>query len=438
LEQRLAAYYDEAVRCIRCGLCQGVCPVFGVLRTEGAVARGKVQLAKGLAEGTLAPSATMRERLFRCLDCNACVQSCPSGVKVTDLLAAAKGELARANLLPDGLAQLEATIARTHNILGEANEGRLMWSEGLPEPLALAGSLSPAGQSATGDQPFAPQPPAEVALFVGCLASFYPLAYGIPQAFWQLLQVASVPTTVLGGDEALSRLTSRNGGRDSASEEWCCGFPLLGAGLVDRAQELAAHNIAQVRALGVRALVATCPSCYHTWRDVYPDLAGAPLGFEVLHSTQLLEQLLAAGRLRPRGLGPLVVTYHDPCDLGRKSGVYDAPRRLLASIPGVTLVEMARSRENAMCCGGGGNLETVDADLSITIARQRLAQADEALSRLTSRNGGRDSASEEVGAQVLASACQQCKRTLFGAAKRARSRIKVLDVTELLWQAMEG
>jgi Fe-S oxidoreductase len=402
LEQRLAAYYNEAVRCIRCGLCQGVCPVFGVLRTEGAVARGKVQLAKALAEGTLAPSPTMRERLFRCLDCNACVQSCPSGVKVTDLLAAAKGELARAHLLPEGLAQLEATIARTHNILGEANEGRLMWSDGLPEPLALAGSPSPVGQSATGNQPSAQQAPAEVALFVGCLASFYPLAYGIPQAFWQLLQLAGVRVSVLGG------------------EEWCCGFPLLGAGLVDQAQELAAHNIAQARALGVPALVATCPSCYHTWRDVYPELAGEPLGFAVLHSTQLLEQLLAAGRLQPRGLDSLVVTYHDPCDLGRKSAVYDAPRRLLASIPGVTLVEMARHRENAMCCGGGGNLETVDAGLSTTIARQRLAQA------------------EDVGAQVLVSACQQCKRTLFGAAKRARSRLKVLDVTELLWQAMEG
>jgi Fe-S oxidoreductase len=344
----------------------------------------------------------MRERLFRCLDCNACVQSCPSGVKVTDLLAAAKGELARAHLLPEGLAQLEATIARTHNILGEANEGRLMWSDGLPEPLALAGSPSPVGQSATGNQPSAQQAPAEVALFVGCLASFYPLAYGIPQAFWQLLQLAGVRVSVLGG------------------EEWCCGFPLLGAGLVDQAQELAAHNIAQARALGVPALVATCPSCYHTWRDVYPELAGEPLGFAVLHSTQLLEQLLAAGRLQPRGLDSLVVTYHDPCDLGRKSAVYDAPRRLLASIPGVTLVEMARHRENAMCCGGGGNLETVDAGLSTTIARQRLAQA------------------EDVGAQVLVSACQQCKRTLFGAAKRARSRLKVLDVTELLWQAMEG
>lgn len=402
MEQRLAAYYNEAVRCIRCGLCQGVCPVFAVLRTEGAVARGKVQLAKGLAEGTLAPSPTMRERLFRCLDCDACVQSCPSGVQVTDLLAAAKGELARAHLLPEGLAQLAATIARTHNILGEANEGRLMWSEDLPEPLALAGRPSPAGQSLTGEQPSAPQTPAEVAFFVGCLASFYPLAYGIPQAFWQLLQVAGMQTTMLGG------------------EEWCCGFPLLGAGLVERAQELAAHNIAQVRALGVPALVTTCPSCYHTWRDVYPELAGEPLGFALLHSTQLLEQLLATGRLRPRGLEPLVVTYHDPCDLGRKSAVYDAPRRLLASIPGVTLVEMARNRENAMCCGGGGNLETVDADLSTTIARQRLAQA------------------EEVGAQVLVSACQQCKRTLFGAAKRARSRIKVLDVTELLWQAIGG
>ncbi len=130
-------------------------------------------------------------------------------------------------------------------------------------------------------------------------------------------------------------------------------------------------------------------------------------------------ELTAAQRLPMKDVNR-IVTYHDPCDLGRKSAVYDAPRRLLTSIPGVTLVEMARSRENAMCCGGGGNLETVDADLSITIARQRLAQAD------------------EVGAQVLASACQQCKRTLFGAAKRARSRLKVLDVTELLWQAVGG
>jgi heterodisulfide reductase subunit D len=112
------------------------------------------------------------------------------------------------------------------------------------------------------------------------------------------------------------------------------------------------------------------------------------------------------------------VTYHDPCDLGRKQGIFDAPRQVLAAIPGLELVEMADNRENSHCCGGGGNLETFDVDLAQSVSDLRLAQA------------------QEVEAQVIVSACQQCERTLTTAARRNRVRIRVMDVAEMALQAL--
>jgi len=121
-------------------------------------------------------------------------------------------------------------------------------------------------------------------------------------------------------------------------------------------------------------------------------------------------------------LGPFPhrVTYHDPCDLGRKSGVYDAPRRILERIPELVLVEMAENRENAHCCGGGGNLESHNAALAGQIAERRARQA------------------AETGADVIVSACQQCERTLSGAARAIRLRMRVMDVSEVVLQAMDA
>jgi len=113
------------------------------------------------------------------------------------------------------------------------------------------------------------------------------------------------------------------------------------------------------------------------------------------------------------------VTYHDPCDLGRKEGIFDAPRHVLEAIPGVELVEMRDNRQDSHCCGGGGNVETFDADVSQSVSDLRLAQA------------------REVDAQVIVSACQQCERTLSTAVRRNRVRIRVMDVAELVLQALD-
>jgi heterodisulfide reductase subunit D len=115
-----------------------------------------------------------------------------------------------------------------------------------------------------------------------------------------------------------------------------------------------------------------------------------------------------------------VVTYHDPCDLGRKSGIYDPPREVLAHIPGLELREMALARENAQCCGGGGDVEMTDSEVTHGVAVQRLAHV------------------QATGANIVVSACQQCKRTLQEGARQHRIRIRVIDVVELLWRSVQA
>jgi len=111
---------------------------------------------------------------------------------------------------------------------------------------------------------------------------------------------------------------------------------------------------------------------------------------------------------------------HDPCDLGRTSGIFDAPRAILASIEGLQLIEMARNREDAVCCGGGGNLEMVDSALVAQIGRRKMALV------------------ADTGAKTVVSACQQCKRTMTGAARAIRTRVRIKDITELVWDAIQA
>jgi heterodisulfide reductase subunit D len=182
--------------------------------------------------------------------------------------------------------------------------------------------------------------------------------------------------------------------------------------------ELARHNVEQVRAAGAKQVIFTCPSCYYAWSHLYPEMTDVS-GLELQHATEFMAELLTDNGLTP---GPVeaVVTYHDPCDLGRKSGVYDAPRQVLTSIPGLELREMAMNRQSALCCGGGGDVETADPDVTLEVAARRLAQV------------------QATGAEYVASACQQCKRTLQEGARKSRVRVRAIDVVELLWQSVQA
>jgi heterodisulfide reductase subunit D len=398
--------------CYHCRKCTAGCPAAFAMQYGPDRVLRLIQF--GQAERVLASRDP-----WLCFGCEMCGAHCPNEIDINEVMLALKELAGERGLRVDdcgklrellaeylvtrpetviddrlcaGLGRLNRlgdTILAAHNITGDDNANRLIWSQNLEH--------IPQGLER--------KPGAAIAYFVGCVASFFPRSYHVPQALASVLEASHANFTTLGG------------------QEWCCGYPLLSMGRLEEATDLIRHNVAQVKELGIARVVFACPSCYHMWKFIYPDVLGAEVGLEVLHATELLDDLIAGGALQLREL-PLRVTYHDPCDLGRKSNVFDAPRRVLQRIPGLTFVEMGTSGRISECCGGGGNLESFDPDVLFEVSARRIDRAC------------------EVEAQVIASACQQCERTLTAAVRRheaaRHARMQVLDVTELVWQATVG
>ncbi len=378
---------EEALHCIRCGECLSVCPVYRETRIETLSPRGRVALYRAAGEGDLTIGKIYADKFYTCLMCEACREVCPSGVELDVILNQSRSNLAHSGLMPASLRRLSETIVAAGNISDEDNEQRLGWTANLES--------RPAGLDHGGQ--------AEVAYFVGCVSSLFPASYRIPQSLVEIFEKAGVNYALMGGDER------------------CCGYPLLLNGEVERALEMARHNVEAVQATGATRVVMACPSCYHMWKHIYPELLddGELDGLEILHETEVLAEMAREGRLRFKPW-PVTMTYHDSCDLGRKSGIFEAPRDVLRAIPELELVEMADHRENSLCCGGGGNLETYDRDLAQALPRRRLEQA------------------QDAGAKYIVVSCQQCKRTLSGAARRERIRLRVMDLAEVVLRQIGG
>lgn len=379
LVDRLSPTSHLIKRCIQCGTCSTSCPTAYAMDYTPRQVWRLIQL--GFVEEVLSS-----QTFWLCTVCSACQVRCRRGINIKDEMVALKEWAIREDILvPERMETLRDTVLEHHNISGDDNSNRLVWSQNLAErPL--------------GVEPL--RETAETVYFVGCVSSFYPRSYSIPQALVQVMDRAEVVFTTMGG------------------EEWCCGYPLYVAGMRDQMVDSAQHNVESVRSVGARRVVFTCPSCYYAWSHLYPEVTSTS-GLQFLHATEFLAELLDEDEL-VMGAVEEVVTYHDPCDLGRKSGVYDAPREVLAAIPGLELREMSMNRQDSLCCGGGGDVETVDPDVPAEVAAKRLAQV------------------EATGAKYVASACQQCARTLQEGARRNRIRIRAVDVVELVWRSVQA
>ena len=173
-------------------------------------------------------------------------------------------------------------------------------------------------------------------------------------------------------------------------DEWCCGFPLMASGSANDALQFMKHNVEVIKALGIHTILASCPSCHHVWKETASKFLD---GYElkVFHTTEYFAMLIREGRIR---LGEMQakITYHDPCDLGRNHGIFQEPREIIQAIPGVEFVELKRNRMQSLCCGGGGNLQSVDADLAAAITAMRVQDI------------------KESGAEIVVTACQQCEQ----------------------------
>jgi heterodisulfide reductase subunit D len=389
----------EMEACTRCGECIENCPTFSEARNEEIHPLQKINRTKtfwkadhlgflarlfGMKPPTEEELAAFSKGVYQCTLCGRCHVVCPVQIDTRPLWISMREMLVDLELNPALMNQLRETVTTHYNISGDPNESRLGWSANM--------AVVPEGMDRRQN--------AEVVYFIGCVASFYPMVYSVPQSFVSLMDKAGVDFTTMGGDE------------------YCCGFPLTIAGMGDSAQALMHHNVETVRAMGAKKLVAACPSCYHTWHHEYPKLMGEPLGFEVLHETEFLVDLIKSGAF---DLKPVekVVTYHDPCDLGRTSGIYDEPREIIGAIPGLTFVEMKDTRERSLCCGGGGDVEMADAEVAKAVGRSRILQA------------------QETGAGFVITSCQQCKRTLLGAARTNKVRVRTLDISELLLESVQ-
>lgn len=377
--------------CTNCQICADICPAVSasedgelsaVYRMKGLkqILRKRTGLFRKLfGQGILEPDHLKHysDTVFRCTLCGNCQEVCPVGIQLKDLWLSLRQDMVDSVAFPKKIEMIRENLEESHNVFAEDNEERADWVEDMRH---------------VPDHGYI-KDRAEVIYFTGCVASYFPLAQKIPMALAEILDVAEVDFTLLGEDE------------------WCCGFPLLGAGLKPLFKAFMEHNIEAIKERGAKKVIFACPSCYQMWREYYPR------EFEIAHASQFLMELVR-GKFIPMKNLDLKVTYHDPCDLGRGSRVYDEPRAVIRSIPGVRFVELPRNRENCLCCGGGGNLEMIDAKLSAKIAKQK---TEEALN---------------TGAQAIITSCQQCVRTMTTYAKRNKVPIEIMDLTQLIHRAL--
>jgi Fe-S oxidoreductase len=408
-------------RCVKCKGCTWVdhiympgmkystrCPSATRYLFDSYGAYGKMRIGLALVEGRLDYSDELLKILYACTLCGACDVGCKRNL---DLEIELTLEALRIKAVRDGKGPMPAhkkvarNIMEKHNSFGAAHKNRKGW---LPDGIK-------------------PSPKADVLYFVGCSASY--TRPEIAQATAKILDASGTPFMLL-------------------PDEWCCGNMLYSVGMVDEARELAQRNIDAVRQTGANTLLTSCAEGYRMWKVDYPkilNISTADLGFQVVHLTEYVDELIKKGALELANRVDLRLTYHDPCSLSRLSepwvpwagerglwgvvdpplkrrrgthGVYQPPRDVLNAIPGVELVEMPRMRENAFCCGAGRGTREAFPDFASWAAEQRLMEV------------------KEVGAEAIVSACPWCKDNFAQAVSNDGGNLKVLDFSELVLSAV--
>jgi len=308
-------------KCVQCGTCRSVCPVFSVVGWESANTRGRMLIIKSLLEGR-PPSEDVLPSLASCTTCGICAAKCPAGVSPSDVVESARAQLVKCGVTTKSQEELRAAIIVGGNSLGETKD-RLNW---LSEP----------------ERSKLPEK-SDYVYFVGCFDSYrYP---EFAKKTFQILQLFGV--TLL-------------------PDEQCCASPLLRTGFREDAEKVMKRNLEQIRKVGARTIITSCAGCYTTLKNSYP---------EELHVISLPEFLAEhLDELKLKRLN-LTVTYHDPCHLGRQNKIYGAPRKVIQAI--CTLKEMKNIKEDSRCCGGGGGVRIGYPDISLELARKRLEDVPE-------------------------------------------------------------
>jgi glycolate oxidase iron-sulfur subunit len=388
---------EHYLRCVRCGQCRSVCPVFAEIGNETASPRGKVFLAHLLASGELKADAEVAQKLSLCLLCQACTKECPSAVPVHKIIMAARSMLDRE--MPSPLQKLVFNDIWTRPSLLNFSAGLLRGCQGLGlTGLGRSLGLLPPALDLTGRLPRRPahsfireltkaegKPKMRVGYFLGCTTNII---------FPNIARSTVAVLSRLGCEVITPR------------DLKCCGLPQADNGLIDTADSLGLFNFAAFQHLGIDAVVTDCASCFSVLRE-----SSVFKGMEILDLSQLLNDLLIGHKLEKTDR---IITYHDPCHLAKAQGITVAPRELLdRTCAGFREMPGANN-----CCGGGGSFCFYNYDLSMGILDKKISSI------------------KETGATVVATCCPSCIMQIRHGLLKSKQNITVAHPVELLAQTL--
>lgn len=401
----------SSLACMRCGRCQDACPAFNSktslspmfliqnIRRIDKIAKGEAKILKpyevkveenggegagekeeAKTEVRLLDTLLDMHAVWACTTCRACMEMCPVYIEQMDIIIEMRRGIIESGEAPPDIRDLLTNIQKQKNPWGEAKFKRDQWIKKAETTVKLAKD---------GDFDWL--------WFVGCAHSFDNRNIPITAKIAKILSDIGINYAVLG------------------REEGCCGNDVRRVGEEGLFQVLKEENVALFEKYGVKKIIATSPHCYNTLKNEYD-------GYDVKFILEIIHDAIKSGKLKLKKEIKKKVTFHDPCYLGRYNGMYELPREILKSIPGIELVEMPRNRNRSFCCGaGGGNL-----------VREYPGEFRP--------NNLRAKEAAETGAEILAVACPFCMIMLEDGVKseKLEDRIKVLDIIELVYESAYG
>ncbi len=381
--EELKKFWDLTL-CIKCSICYSACPAAIDERFLGpaTLTANYRFITDSRDNGLNERLKPMEDNIWLCTQCNSCTLFCPKLVGCANSILDDHCFLVEAGNLPRTVKDVLESVYKYHNPMGTHQSKRMDWAEGL------------------NVKTFPNVSNADVLLFTCCSTTFDIRNREIAKTIAQILSSLGVKYATLG------------------TEEWCCGDHMLRMGEKGLFEELAIHNIDMFKKFNAERIITLSPHCYNTFKN---DKPYADEKLNVQHYTQYLADAIRQGKIKPTKPIKKKVAYHDPCFLGKRNEIYDAPRQILKSINGLEFIEMRRTRQSSFCCGGGaGRVWTEEAPPE---KRPCVDRVKEAL---------------ELGVDVIAVACPFCVTTLEDAVKvlDVEDKIAVKDVIELLKEAI--
>lgn len=381
----LDKYKEDVSRCVRCGGCQATCPTYAYSGDESMVARGRMALVEAVIDKRLGLTRGFAKAIDSCLDCKACMKSCPSGVKVDEIIYAAKAEI-KAEIGCSPFKDMVAMpvfmkLQKYPLFIMLIGLIKKLFYDTLPSSTPLPSSLKLKGKKRLlpdiGGTPLRTRknlrrkienPTGRVAFYVGCATNI--IHQHIGKAVIEVLEHNNIEVIIAEGEN-------------------CCGIPFLSSGDRKTAANLAGKNIEAFTSLSVDAVITCCATCGATLKD-YPKWVPGQGAKDFSKKVMDIHYYLVHHSNYKKGMGEIdrSVTWHDPCHLSRGQGIMDEPRDILEAIPGLDFKEM---KKPCYCCGFGGEASLHNYELSIGVAAEKVEHI------------------KDSGASELATGCPACK-----------------------------